>query len=328
MSELGNKLRDARIEKGYTLNTLQQKTKIQKKYLQAIENGELDQLPGQYYVRAFVKQYADVVGLNGDQLLQDYEMDLKQPKSDSNLLEKSSIPSRLERHQQYEKSQWEQALSHLPMVLLSGIILLIIGTLIFAIRSLSQNEKQVVEESSNALVSVLEPDTVVIEDKSTEAQTTEESLEEGQIKVGDQVITLISEPTGETVYQLEGPIDKYKFEVKADKFVWAGIYEDEIMKLDTTITEGESVDYQASPTAQSVRMRLGYVEGGKFYVNGTKLELASDYIKETVLFVAKEETESTVQALDIPEESSQAENTDVSTEGYQGPAVYDPNYSE
>lgn len=30
MSELGSKLRDARIERGYTLNTLQQKTKIQK----------------------------------------------------------------------------------------------------------------------------------------------------------------------------------------------------------------------------------------------------------------------------------------------------------
>ena len=36
MSELGTKLRDARIEKGYTLNTLQQMTKIQKKYLVAI----------------------------------------------------------------------------------------------------------------------------------------------------------------------------------------------------------------------------------------------------------------------------------------------------
>ena len=30
MSELGTKLRDARIEKGYTLNNLQQMTKIQK----------------------------------------------------------------------------------------------------------------------------------------------------------------------------------------------------------------------------------------------------------------------------------------------------------
>ncbi len=40
MSELGTRLREARVEKGYTLNTLQQMTKIQKKYLQAIEEGQ------------------------------------------------------------------------------------------------------------------------------------------------------------------------------------------------------------------------------------------------------------------------------------------------
>ena len=53
MSELGNKLRDARIEKGYTLNTLQQMTKIQKKYLQAIEEGQFDQMPGAFCTRVF-----------------------------------------------------------------------------------------------------------------------------------------------------------------------------------------------------------------------------------------------------------------------------------
>ena len=61
MSALGSKLREARIEKGYTLNTLQQMTKIQKKYLQAIEEGNYEDMPGHFYVRAFIKQYADVV---------------------------------------------------------------------------------------------------------------------------------------------------------------------------------------------------------------------------------------------------------------------------
>lgn len=41
MSELGNKLRDARIEKGYTLNTLQQMTKIQKNIYKPLKKGNL-----------------------------------------------------------------------------------------------------------------------------------------------------------------------------------------------------------------------------------------------------------------------------------------------
>ncbi|EPD00588.1 Xre-like DNA-binding protein, partial [Lacticaseibacillus paracasei subsp. paracasei Lpp227] len=35
--KLGKKLRDARIQKGYTIDDLQQITKIQKRYLIAIE---------------------------------------------------------------------------------------------------------------------------------------------------------------------------------------------------------------------------------------------------------------------------------------------------
>ena len=52
--EVGKKLHDARVAKGYTLDDLQQATKIQKRYLIAIEDEKFDELPGDFYVRAFV----------------------------------------------------------------------------------------------------------------------------------------------------------------------------------------------------------------------------------------------------------------------------------
>lgn len=80
-TEIGSELRKARQEKGYTLDDLQQITKIQKRYLIAIEDEKFDELPGDFYVRAFVKQYANTVGLDGDELLKEYDDDLPKAKT-------------------------------------------------------------------------------------------------------------------------------------------------------------------------------------------------------------------------------------------------------
>ena len=79
---IGQKLKDARIANGFTIDDLQQATKIQKRYLLAIEDEKFDELPGDFYVRAFIKQYANTVGLNGNELLQEYDDYLPQTKTE------------------------------------------------------------------------------------------------------------------------------------------------------------------------------------------------------------------------------------------------------
>lgn len=66
MSELGQQLREARLQKGMSLDDVQEMTKIRKRYLEAIEAGDYKVLPGSFYVRAFIKTYAETVGLNPD----------------------------------------------------------------------------------------------------------------------------------------------------------------------------------------------------------------------------------------------------------------------
>lgn len=69
MKNIGDVLKKAREEKGYSLVDMQRETKLQHKYLSALENNQLDSLPGDMYYDSFVKQYAQALGLDGDELL-------------------------------------------------------------------------------------------------------------------------------------------------------------------------------------------------------------------------------------------------------------------
>lgn len=72
VSDLGQKLKEARLAKGLSLNDIQELTKIRKRYLEAIEAGDYKVLPGSFYVRAFIKTYAETVGLDPDELLAEH----------------------------------------------------------------------------------------------------------------------------------------------------------------------------------------------------------------------------------------------------------------
>lgn len=75
------RLKEARIAKGYSLDDLQEKTKIQKRYLSAIEEGNYGVMPGTFYVRAFIKQYAEAVDLDPTELLETYKTELPTNKT-------------------------------------------------------------------------------------------------------------------------------------------------------------------------------------------------------------------------------------------------------
>ncbi|MDF2644673.1 MAG: hypothetical protein K0Q73_478 [Paenibacillus sp.] len=73
MSDLGHILRKTRQEKKISLDDLQEVTKIRKRYLEAIEEGNYKVLPGSFYVRAFIKSYAEAVGLDPTEVLNMYQ---------------------------------------------------------------------------------------------------------------------------------------------------------------------------------------------------------------------------------------------------------------
>jgi cytoskeleton protein RodZ len=63
--EIGNSLREARLRQGLDFPEIEQRTKIRNKYLQALEDEQFDLLPGETYVKGFLRSYAEYLGLDG-----------------------------------------------------------------------------------------------------------------------------------------------------------------------------------------------------------------------------------------------------------------------
>lgn len=72
MSELGEILRSAREKQGLTVLEVARATRIKASYLEALEHGDYAILPGPAYITGFLRNYARVVGLHPDDIVQEY----------------------------------------------------------------------------------------------------------------------------------------------------------------------------------------------------------------------------------------------------------------
>ena len=66
---LGSELQSKRKQLGYSLKDVAEHTRIRKVYLESMEQGQFEALPGQAYVTGFVRVYARHLGLDSDVLL-------------------------------------------------------------------------------------------------------------------------------------------------------------------------------------------------------------------------------------------------------------------
>jgi transcriptional regulator with XRE-family HTH domain len=82
VGHLADRLRVARERAGLSIRDISESTKIRAGALEALERGNFDRLPGDFYVRAFLKAYARAVGLPEEDLLREYDESLAPARSE------------------------------------------------------------------------------------------------------------------------------------------------------------------------------------------------------------------------------------------------------
>lgn len=292
MNEIGVILKEARIEKGYTLDDLQQITKIQKRYLQAIEDGNLEVLPGRFYARAFIKQYADIVGLDGENLLEE-NLDQSSQEASVEFAESVNVPPA--RRTASKRSGFLSDFSeYLPTVLIFLLVAAIFLVIYFAWRQMDisdtenglineENTEQVetpVSEEANETDDSADPEDEAGDSATDDAE--EEPVEEEE----EQVVDVASSTGAQTTYEISGtyPEEQTLELVASGGDSWVSITVDGSMVEQGLISSGTSLTTTFGADVNQVVLVIGNASATEIRLNETTI----DYAEESAGIVTQE----------------------------------------
>ncbi len=278
LSELGNRLKEARSLKGLSLDDLQEITKIQKRYLIGIEEGNFSSMPGKFYVRAFIKQYAEAVGLEPEILFEEFNSEIPNTVNDD-------IPGHLSRVQTRKSltDNSSKVLDVLPKVLISIVVIGIIAFVWYLLaqknagnsaeKTAPQDKQEVTYEESTDLSAndkAKQP-----EDKTQKDLTAEKEKVVEEPAPPSQELTVSEANGNKTSYELKNA-DKFVLKIVSTGETWVNIKNskgDSVFQgmLAKGGTESQTVDLT---NETEVVVVAGNSTETEIYVNDQKLEYA------------------------------------------------------
>ncbi|APT47318.1 helix-turn-helix domain-containing protein [Bacillus safensis] len=279
MTELGKRLVEAREEKGMSLEDLQTVTKIQKRYLLAIEQGNYDIIPGKFYVRAFIKQYAEAVGLNPEQLFEEFRKDVPSTYND----EVSDKLSNIKPQRELPKPA-SKVLELLPTILIIGGIIVVIAIIYVIVQAVNhdsgQKNNQAAPQQSESKYEVPEDSSLAKDQKKKEKTSSddkEKSSKKDDSSKDDETASLKATNTegSTTTYEVSGA-DEMELTISASQASWLRVRDEsgKVLKMGE-LKDGESFKTDLSDLSQ-VDIRLGNASGIDIKVNDETLKYELD----------------------------------------------------
>src|SRR5215203_5945043 len=130
---LGEKLRQAREERGISISEVAEQTRISPMYIESIENDNYKPLPGGIFNKGFVKSYAKFIGVDEQEALSDYARQIAETELTSEQPLKVYRPEVL--------TDDNSSSSMLPTILFAGLILaLMTGGILFVLNYLQNRD--------------------------------------------------------------------------------------------------------------------------------------------------------------------------------------------
>ena len=259
VENFGSYLKHERELRGVTLEAISGTTKIHIRFLRALENNNFEELPGEVFIKGYIRSYADTIGSDPEETLNVYEEFVGNKVSLDNL---DSV---------------YQSNTSVIRFLGYALIGLLILALVFGTKFLFSNKHKSGEQKTNHFLSL--PDKVLEKDTSQQIKNNldtkpaiKESIdlvkEQKTVKLGAEVqqqeISL-SSIEEEGIGDLEKPL---KLTIKAKIDSWFNITIDNFRDEDFILPAGEEKLFFGDKT---FHLTIGNNKGTELILNGKHL---------------------------------------------------------
>ncbi len=301
MTELGNRLKEARLAKNLSLDDLQSITKIQKRYLIGIEEGNYSSMPGNFYVRAFIKQYAEALDLNPDEIFDMYKDEI--PSSYNEELPQQL--SRVNTHKTISEGN-SKIFDILPKILIAVFILGVAGILYYFIpRFVGDDTKEPVNNENQQVKLENNLDKTKAADKepsqnkrkvdNDDKKDSKKESTTSEVREAPQEISVVKTQGKYSTFELKNA-EKFVVKIVSRGQTWVSIQNGKKKEffsgmLNAGKNESQTVDLSSETEAKII---VGKAVDTDIFVNDQKLEYAVDPSKMvtqtiTIQYVPKNE---------------------------------------
>ncbi|KFN01383.1 helix-turn-helix domain-containing protein [Bacillus clarus] len=287
MAELGQRLKEAREAKGFSIDQLYEITKIQKRYLVTIEEGDYSILPGAFYARAFIKQYADAVGLNGEELLVEYQSTI--PQSENH--EVPIVSTGQKTQETMQKASSLPIADHMPKILIALLVIAFGVAIWFVVQMLAGKDDGQVKDSKSEQIEVQKAKNSPLDAKKDEVKAEEPKKEEPKKEEPKKEEQAQQPPAGENEIKVLGTSGKVStFEIHNNKTLeleitakgasYVGVKDDAGSDIfNGTLQEGQTEKRDLS-TVKEVHLNIGSAPNVDIKLNGQAVTFPLDPEKE------------------------------------------------
>ena len=265
MKDIGNFLRERREAKGISLIEVEKDLKIRKKYLQAIEEGNVDVIPGKAYFIGYLRNYSkylDIDEENINQIIQTYN-NLEKQKSVVKETKEENIYLKTKDRSMFEKKRFFLPVKY---VYLSGFLIIIFIGLFLLGRSLKEAQDFPIPSPE-----IVNETDLNIEEKANDTSTlTEENTEsEAEAIIAESLIQ-------ESVLAEKLPILK----LIADDKTWVKIISEDKIIFEGILFAGEEFFWE---TDQNLEIITEYPTKLKTSYDDESIEISEGTIDNYLL---------------------------------------------